>query len=475
MLRDSLGGNCKTTMIANIWGETAQLEETVSTLKFATRMKKVQNRATVNVQQDPSLLVKKYEKEIALLRSELAMHDQLAGQGGHVHEDYTPQQKTAFYNECKSYVAGDKDEIDITTLRQCHEMFRQFRTICQNAEQAAKANAAAAGIDGAGAGGTAAAGSPGADGAAGAGEVGVSDGSGFGLGAAGDNAKPNGGAPKVAGGGGGKDKGGGDSKDADGKDGGGGDGGDDEVPEDIDADGGDASGFSGGKKKDEKFYRPAPADKNAAFAEYKATPQGLSIAETTADNKADLRSKKDAYKECAAAINAAMGSINGLKAKIEAKSASRDSEEDIIDEEEFAFIKQLKDCKVQYKTLRMKLTEIKSDMDAVERYISTSKSQMLTDFEAWYEDTFLPDDNSAKAVQDTMELTGMTGMDAGEEDAFEQFEALELQRMTRDDPEAAAFYAARKGTIARHRLAGHSTRPGKVARQARTNMSSSRK
>jgi kinesin family protein 6/9 len=59
MLRDSLGGNCKTTMIANIWGETAQLEETVSTLKFATRMKKVQNRATVNVQQDPSLLVKK--------------------------------------------------------------------------------------------------------------------------------------------------------------------------------------------------------------------------------------------------------------------------------------------------------------------------------------------------------------------------------------------------------------------------------
>jgi kinesin family protein 6/9 len=30
VLKDTLGGNCKTTMIANIWGEAAQLEETIS-------------------------------------------------------------------------------------------------------------------------------------------------------------------------------------------------------------------------------------------------------------------------------------------------------------------------------------------------------------------------------------------------------------------------------------------------------------
>jgi kinesin family member 6/9 len=40
VLRDSLGGNCKTRLIANIWGEKKCLEETISTLKFATRMMK---------------------------------------------------------------------------------------------------------------------------------------------------------------------------------------------------------------------------------------------------------------------------------------------------------------------------------------------------------------------------------------------------------------------------------------------------
>lgn len=29
VLKDSIGGNCNTVMIANIWGESAQLEETV--------------------------------------------------------------------------------------------------------------------------------------------------------------------------------------------------------------------------------------------------------------------------------------------------------------------------------------------------------------------------------------------------------------------------------------------------------------
>jgi len=41
LLRDSLGGNCKTIMVANIWPEAAHLEETTSTLKFATRMMKI--------------------------------------------------------------------------------------------------------------------------------------------------------------------------------------------------------------------------------------------------------------------------------------------------------------------------------------------------------------------------------------------------------------------------------------------------
>eukprot|EP00952_Eustigmatos_sp_NYUAD-ZCMA_P008509 35437-Eustigmatos_ZCMA.PRE.1 len=33
LLKDSIGGNCLTVMIACIWGEAAQVEETISTLR----------------------------------------------------------------------------------------------------------------------------------------------------------------------------------------------------------------------------------------------------------------------------------------------------------------------------------------------------------------------------------------------------------------------------------------------------------
>ena len=81
MLRDSIGGNCKTVMIANIWPEARHIEETTSTLKFATRMMRIQNEATVNVISDPTLMIRRYENEIKQLRQELAMHDTLANRG----------------------------------------------------------------------------------------------------------------------------------------------------------------------------------------------------------------------------------------------------------------------------------------------------------------------------------------------------------------------------------------------------------
>jgi kinesin family protein 6/9 len=42
-------------MVANIWPEPTHLEETISTLKFATRMMRVANEAIVNVTLDPTL------------------------------------------------------------------------------------------------------------------------------------------------------------------------------------------------------------------------------------------------------------------------------------------------------------------------------------------------------------------------------------------------------------------------------------
>jgi kinesin family protein 6/9 len=49
LLKNSIGGNCQTLMIANVYPEPDHLEETISTLKFATRMMKVNNEPVINI------------------------------------------------------------------------------------------------------------------------------------------------------------------------------------------------------------------------------------------------------------------------------------------------------------------------------------------------------------------------------------------------------------------------------------------
>ena len=80
VLRDALGGNCRTTLVANIWGEARHVEETVSTLKFALRMQSVSTSAVVNqlVELSPAEALQQCQAHVGELKRELAMHDQLA-------------------------------------------------------------------------------------------------------------------------------------------------------------------------------------------------------------------------------------------------------------------------------------------------------------------------------------------------------------------------------------------------------------
>lgn len=45
VLRDSLGGNCRTVMVATISGEAQHVEESISTCRFAQRVALVKNEA----------------------------------------------------------------------------------------------------------------------------------------------------------------------------------------------------------------------------------------------------------------------------------------------------------------------------------------------------------------------------------------------------------------------------------------------
>ena len=55
MLRDSLGGNCRTTMVATINPEAEHTAESISTCRFAQRVAMVRNAAVVNEEADPAL------------------------------------------------------------------------------------------------------------------------------------------------------------------------------------------------------------------------------------------------------------------------------------------------------------------------------------------------------------------------------------------------------------------------------------
>ena len=131
ILKDALGSNCNTVMLSCIWGEASHLEETVSTLRLASRMMRVQNE-TVSVQTvDPSALIKKQKKIIRALKQELLMHDALIERTGVAYDPYTPEQQDAVAQMLEQYVdASELEEeavLNITNYRQMIEICKQFK------------------------------------------------------------------------------------------------------------------------------------------------------------------------------------------------------------------------------------------------------------------------------------------------------------------------------------------------------------
>jgi len=68
ILRDSLGGNCKTVMIATMSTDIENEEETISTARFAMRCSKLVNEIRVNEKCDVNMMMQKLEAENNALR-----------------------------------------------------------------------------------------------------------------------------------------------------------------------------------------------------------------------------------------------------------------------------------------------------------------------------------------------------------------------------------------------------------------------
>ena len=70
ILQDSLGGNTKTVMIANCGPADYNVDETISTLRYASRAKNIENKPRIN--EDPKdAMIREFHDEITRLRAEL--------------------------------------------------------------------------------------------------------------------------------------------------------------------------------------------------------------------------------------------------------------------------------------------------------------------------------------------------------------------------------------------------------------------
>ena len=72
ILRHALGGNSRSTIICTISPAAMNYHLTLSTLRFATRAKVVQNKPQVNEVIDDSLVANQLKDEIMRLREELS-------------------------------------------------------------------------------------------------------------------------------------------------------------------------------------------------------------------------------------------------------------------------------------------------------------------------------------------------------------------------------------------------------------------
>eukprot|EP00602_Paraphysomonas_sp_CaronLab_P007215 CAMPEP_0185034954 /NCGR_PEP_ID=MMETSP1103-20130426/25460_1 /TAXON_ID=36769 /ORGANISM="Paraphysomonas bandaiensis, Strain Caron Lab Isolate" /LENGTH=758 /DNA_ID=CAMNT_0027571817 /DNA_START=185 /DNA_END=2461 /DNA_ORIENTATION=+ len=138
VLRDSLGGNCKTIMIATINPEKDHTEESLSTCRFAQRVSLIKNKATINEGSDPELVIKRLKNEVLTLREEIAFLKGEAGEG----DALTPQAAEELKEKIRQY-CDDTDPLCILnigelTITKIKDAFAIFKNLVLEARQSSK-------------------------------------------------------------------------------------------------------------------------------------------------------------------------------------------------------------------------------------------------------------------------------------------------------------------------------------------------
>uniref|UniRef100_A0AAV2M0K9 Kinesin-like protein n=1 Tax=Knipowitschia caucasica TaxID=637954 RepID=A0AAV2M0K9_KNICA len=102
LLQDSLGGNARTVMVANIGPASYNVEETLTTLRYANRAKNIKNKPRIN--EDPKdAMLRNFQEEIARLKAQLQRRSGKKKRRRGAHRDHSDG------TECEE---GDTEEED---------------------------------------------------------------------------------------------------------------------------------------------------------------------------------------------------------------------------------------------------------------------------------------------------------------------------------------------------------------------------
>nr|XP_044992320.1 kinesin-like protein KIF9 isoform X3 [Jaculus jaculus]XP_044992321.1 kinesin-like protein KIF9 isoform X3 [Jaculus jaculus] len=475
-LKDSLGGNCNMVLVTNIYGEAAQLEETLSSLRFASRMKLVTTEPAINEKYDAERMVKNLEKELVLLKQELAIHDSLSNRTLVTYDPMDETQIAEINSQVRRYLDGTLDEIDIINLRQIQEVFNQFRVVLSQQEQEVEVAlrrkytlidkndlAAISAIQKAGL----------ID--AESHMVGEPDGQSFGLGVVPFSTKPGkksrskktlkdqvsssarkeGVSSPVSG----KELDAASvsktqlvpsSKDGEAKD---------VLSRDRETS--SIEPFSSDSPKEEaRSARPStPPPKPLAFEEFK-NERGSEINRIFKENKSILNERRKKASEITQRINSIKQEIDVTKEALNFQKSLREKQGEyenkglmIIDEEEFLMILKLKDLKKQYRSEYQDLRDLRAEIQYCQRLVDQCRHRLLMEFDIWYNESFIiPEDMQAALKLGSSIRPGMVPanrvVSLGEDD---QDKYSQLQRtVLPEGPDSISFYNAKVKTEQKH-------------------------
>ncbi|EFJ50296.1 Kif9 type kinesin [Volvox carteri f. nagariensis] len=468
VLRDALGGNCKTVMVANVWGEPSHTEETLSTLRFASRVRTLTTDLAVNESNDPGLLLRRYERQIRELKQELAMRDTLSGRARVSYDDLTDDELRDLHATARRFLAGEADaeELPADSIKRVREAYKALRAAhaAMKSEMATQlANLQRATEDGA---------AVVRDGAArsrvapGVGDLDLRTTGGFTVGQApldsrpppprselGDHSHAHSHAPLPSGAP--SPSGPGPALKA-------------QSSHHFPADGASAygdvptldspsiargSGAAAATRLAGIFT--VPGDRNAVFRRYKSDfPEGRELTAALKAASAALRETRGSIKSLGDAVNGAKRRIDELTAAVAQRRSGGVSapppggDAEVLDGETYALVQELKALKAQY---RADFDALKAAREQLEPYIqavAVARAALLEAFDRWAATQSDATLRRLAAAGRNGSGGGAPGEEEDELDAGEAFERMQLARITERDPDSLAYHSALRRTAA---------------------------